>query len=111
MKKTTFTLLLAIVFCSATSVRAADECCETGSVQQRFSKIDVKIALLQYEEIKKEQAKAQVQFILLETETSSNEGLAAMEKLRKRINQLGQAAHDVQTKTLKIEKEISVAVK
>jgi hypothetical protein len=110
-------LILSLVctcalFCTA--VMAADECCADAATaaEQRIREIDVKIALIKYEQIQTEKAKAEVQLVLVEAEDGDeDERKAQIKQLLKRIDYFSSAARETKDRILALAKPVSVAAK
>ena len=115
MKKT----LLLITLCASSFLAvpsfAADECCQNlaATVQQKLREIDVTIALKQYEQIKTEVAKAQVQLILVETDSEAAEvdRNSQLEALQRRIAKLNAHASELRARVEKLSEDVKVAAK
>jgi hypothetical protein len=104
---------VALLCCSAPI--AGDACCDTKStsVEQRLRDIDLSIVLKQYEEIKVEEAKAQVTIILTETdaEGSDEERTKQLSLLKIRRDRLSEYAAELRRHALELAKPVSVAAK
>lgn len=110
MKKL-LSLVVLIALCSFLPVRA-DECCQNSeaTVQQRLREIDLNIALKQYEQIRTEVAKAELQLILIQTETETPSAERA-EQMKKRRDILAVHAEQIRERILELGKAVTVAAK
>ena len=110
MKKL-LSLVVLIALCSILPTRA-DECCQNSeaTVQQRLREIDLNIALKQYEQIRTEVAKAELQLILIQTETEASNSERA-EQMKKRRDILAVHAEQIRAHILELSKAVTVAAK
>lgn len=111
MKKL-LSLIVLTALCSLLPARA-DECCQSSeaTVQQRLRDIDLNIALKQYEQVRTEAAKAEVQLILIETETEAPEAerVKQARQLSKRIEILTAHADQLRARVADLSKAVAVA--
>ena len=105
-------LSILIALCAILPARA-DECCQNSeaTVQQRLHEIDLNIALRQYEQIRNEAAKAELQLVLIETETEAPEAdrVKQTKLLRKRLDILAAHADQIRARVLELGKATAVA--
>src|SRR5688572_22514112 len=110
--KRLLSLVVLIALCSILPTRA-DECCQNSeaTVQQRLRDIDLNIALKQYEQIRTEAAKAELQLILIETETEAPEAERSKQarQLSKRIEILSAHADQLRARVTELSKAVAVA--
>ena len=109
-------LSLAILFALCLLFRThADECCQNSeaTVQQRLREIDLSIALKKYEQIQNEAAKAELQLVLLETdsETPEEDRKSKWKNLNNRVELLRAHADQIRARALELSKAVTVAAK
>ena len=74
--------------------------------------IDLSIALKKYEQIQTEKAKAEVQVILVETQSGNNEEREKeIDQLRDRVSRLDRYASKIKQEMLEMSKAVAVAQK
>jgi hypothetical protein len=114
MKKL-LSFILLVSLCSLLPARA-DECCQNSeaTVQQRLRDIDLNIALKQYEQIRTEVAKAELQLVLIQTEIETGteaSNAASAEQMKKRRDILAVRAEQIREHILELSKPVTVAAK
>jgi hypothetical protein len=113
MKKL-LSVALLFALCALFPARA-DECCQNteATVQQRLREIDLNIALKKYEQIQNEAARAELQLVLLETDSDipEEDRKAKWKNLNNRVEILRAHADQIRARALELSKAVTVAAK
>jgi peptidoglycan hydrolase CwlO-like protein len=106
-----FILLVCASALSLSTIRSDDACCEdkAATVQAQLRDIDLKCLLTKYEALQTAKVQAEIQYVLLETESEKHE--TELSKLQNRINRLVSRASEVRQQIEEMSKPVAVAAK